>query len=131
MIKRKIAISALVFLLSVNVLSLASCGGNKDTTHDAGSDGQVVTENKNDANDNNNSTDKNNGMTDGKNENGVVGEIVTDVKDGVGDIIDDVTGNGNGMGNGTGMNGVDGDINTLPNKDGGINARTHRIPRGK
>jgi hypothetical protein len=130
MIKRKFAISALVFLLSVNVLSLASCGGNKDTTHDAGSGGQVVTENKNNVSDNS-SSDKNNGMTDSKNENGVVGEIVTDVKDGVGDIIDDVTGNGNGMGNGTGMNGADGNIDSLPDRYGGVNARTHRIPRGK
>ena len=137
MIKRKIAISALVLLLSINIMSLASCGGNKDTTHDAGGDGQVVTENKNE------STDK-------KNENGVIGEVITDVKDGVGDIVDDVTGNGNGMNdNGTdsGMNGsdVNGDSNMNGNgmngngtENGGtktdsgeVPARMRPIPRGK
>lgn len=132
MIKRKIAISALVLLLSINVMSLASCGGNKDTTHDAGGDGQVVTENKND------STDK-------KNENGVVGEVITDVKDGVGDIVDDVTGNGNGMndnGSDSGMNGSDmnggNGMNGNGTDDGGamtdngeVPARMRPIPRGK
>ena len=128
MIKRKLAISALVLLLSASITALASCGGNKDTTHDAGSDGQVVTESNNADDKNNGTSDKNNGMADNKNENGAVGEIITDVKDGVGDIVDDVTGNGM---NGNDTNGNSTNSNIPPIDNGGIPARMRPIPRGK
>ena len=129
MIKRRILISALVLLLSANIATLASCGGNKDTTHDAGSDGQVVTESKNNVGDkNNNASDKSNGMTNNKNENGVVGEIITDVKDGAGNVVDDVIGNGMNGGNMNG-NGTNSDVPPIDN--GGIPARMRPIPRGK
>ena len=127
MIKKKLMISSLVLLLCTNCALFASCGRNKDTTHDANGNGQVVTENKND------STDK-------KNENGVVGEIVTDVKDGVGDVVDGVGdmigGDMNGNENETANNGAvndgttnDGTTNDGTTNDGGVTARGRRMPR--
>ena len=80
---KKIKICALALTLCLGMTALASCGGKKDTTHDANTNGQVVTEEKN------NSTEKNTSgsMNESNNENGIVGEVVTDATRGIRDIV--------------------------------------------
>lgn len=83
---RKFKICALALTLCLGMTVFASCGGNKDTTHDANTNGQVVTEEKNDNTENNSSANKN----ESNNENGIVGEVVTGAARGVRDIVDGV-----------------------------------------
>ncbi len=112
MMKNKFRISSLILSLCLCASILTSCGGNKDTTHDAGSDGQVTTEEKNEK-----PSGKPSLPQSEDNENGVVGEIVTDATEGARNIVGGVAegargivgggANGNGS-NGGGMNGNDG-----------------------
>ena len=79
MMNNKIKISALVLTLCIGASIFTSCGGNKDTTHDAGSDDQVVTDAKTEA--------KTENKTESNNKNGMIGEAVTDVTRGARDIV--------------------------------------------
>ena len=120
--KNKLKISALALTLCIGMSIFTSCGGNKDTTHDANSNGQVTTEDKNNTSDKNNGSS---GMGENNNDNGVIGEVVTDVSRGARDIVGgvaegarDIVGGaangardmvgGNGMNHGSPMSGNNG-----------------------
>ena len=122
MMKNKLKVYALALTLCLGMSVFASCGGNKDTTHDADTNGQVTTEDKNTGADKNNASV----MSENKNENGVIGEVVTDVSRGARDIAGgvaegarDIVGGaangargmvgGNGMNHGSSMSGNNGD----------------------
>ena len=101
---KKIKISALVLTLCIGTTIFASCGNNKDTTHDANTNGQVVTDANQDQ------TTEKPAPRKVKNDNGVIGEAVTDVTRGARDIVGgvaegtrDIVGGamGNNMNNGT------------------------------
>ena len=83
MMKNKLKVYTLALTLCLGMSVFASCGRNKDTTHDANSNGQVTTEEKNTEADKNNTS----GTGESNNDNGIVGEVVTDVSRGARDIV--------------------------------------------
>ena len=99
---KRTKISALVLTLCIGASVFTSCGGNKDTTHDAGSNGQVTTETKAETKTEAKTEIKTEATTEAKtetttenkddstNENGTVGEVVTDVARGAREIVDGV-----------------------------------------
>ena len=88
MMNKKVKISALVLTLCIGASVFTSCGGNKDTTHDAGSDGQVVTTTqKTEAKTEEKTEAKTESKKERKNNNGMIGEAVTDVARGARDIV--------------------------------------------
>ncbi len=103
MMKNKFKISSLFLSLCLCAAIFTSCGGNKDTTHDAGSDGQVTTEEKNDK-----PSGKPSLPQSEENENGVVGEIVTDATEGARNIVGGVTEGARGIMGGTANGGMNG-----------------------
>ena len=101
---KKIKISALVLTLCIGAAVFTSCGRKNDTTHDAGSNGQVVTttsktETKTEAKTEAKTEittkvvteEKTEAITtnknEGTNENGTIGEVVTDVTRGARNIV--------------------------------------------
>ena len=130
---KKIKISALVLILCIGATIFTSCGNNKDTTHDAGSDGQVTTEQKN---------ERPNGKPDlpqtEENSNGVIGEAVTDVTRGARDIVGGVAeGTRDIVGGAMGSNMNNGTTTTPHSANGGMPggavdngvAKTRTMPR--
>ena len=138
MMNKKIKISALVLTLCIGASLFTSCGGNKDTTHDAGSDGQVVTDAKTEA--------KTENKSESKRKNGMMGEAVTDVARGARDIVGgvaegarDIAGgvaNGardmmGGAQNKANGNSTSGNTMNGNNMNGNSTQKTRSLPNGK
>ena len=134
MMNKKIKISALVLTLCIGASVFTSCGGNKDTTHDAGSDGQVVTTtSKTEVKTEAKTEAKTASKKESKNKNGMIGEAVTDVARGARDIVGGVAEGARDMMGGTQnkakTNTTSGDTMNDNNTNGNSAPKTRTIPK--